>query len=371
MAYTIQTWHDEPVEDTPISAARLTHIEQGISDAHTLIPLSSVTLLPATSARNTITSTAVGASPLIVKGVSGQTATLQEWQNSSSTILASIAASGLFTVAAQQRIHSDTGLTIYRNDGTTQIAQFGFSTGFQIATTGNSAWTNLGTTAAGTSPLRIFSDTVVRILDVNNSGTIAWGSTGDTTLGRQAAGVLQTNGSISRPFVTSLPGSPVDGQEIIFQADATNGVYWHLRYRAASGSSFKWEALGASAPLTSEITTDESTASTTYVDLTTVGPSITLPLAGDYLITYGGQVYNATASNGTYISPKLGAATAADADGITNVSPTASAILPVWRSIRRNGLAASAVIKVQTRATVGGTAHYFNRTLEIRPIRLG
>ena len=33
MAYTQQTWHDEPTEDTPLSADRFTHIEQGIGDA--------------------------------------------------------------------------------------------------------------------------------------------------------------------------------------------------------------------------------------------------------------------------------------------------------------------------------------------------
>lgn|GEM_PF-5892353 len=35
MAYTKQTWHDKPATDTPISADRLTHIEDGVEAAHT------------------------------------------------------------------------------------------------------------------------------------------------------------------------------------------------------------------------------------------------------------------------------------------------------------------------------------------------
>ena len=48
------------------------------------------------------------------------------------------------------------------------------------------------------------------------------------------------------PLVTSLPGSPIDGQEVYYQsaAMAADGVVWHLRYRASSSSAYKWEYLG-------------------------------------------------------------------------------------------------------------------------------
>lgn len=177
--------------------------------------------------------------------------------------------------------------------------------------------------------------------------------------------------TVYAPEVITLPATPVDQQECIYVADTTNGIKWHFRYRAASASSFKWEAVGASTPLYSEVATDESTASTTYVDLATVGPSVTLPLAGDYVISFGGQVYNTTASIGIYVSAKLGAAAATDANGVTNVSPTASAILPVWRSFRRTGFAASDVIKLQVRSVGAGTARFLNRSLEVQPLRVG
>jgi hypothetical protein len=46
------------------------------------------------------------------------------------------------------------------------------------------------------------------------------------------------------PYVTSLPASPSDGQEVFYAADATNNVIWNLRYRSGSASTYKWEFVG-------------------------------------------------------------------------------------------------------------------------------
>src|SRR4051812_20323941 len=84
------------------------------------------------------------------------------------------------------------------------------------------------------------------------------------------------------PLVTSLPTSPVDGQVIDYLADATNGVVWHLRYRLASASIYKWEYVGGPALVTETTPAgDDSTTSTTYVALATP-TTLALPLAGDY-----------------------------------------------------------------------------------------
>ena len=75
-------------------------------------------------------------------------------------------------------------------------------------------------------------------------------------------------------LVTALPGSPFDGQEIYFQnaGMATDGIVWHLRYRSGGGT-YKWEFLGGGI-WTKTITTSESWNTTSFSDLTTVGPSI-------------------------------------------------------------------------------------------------
>ena len=46
-------------------------------------------------------------------------------------------------------------------------------------------------------------------------------------------------------YNTSLPTSPVDGQEAILVDSVTNPTYiWHFRYNAGSTSAYKWEFIG-------------------------------------------------------------------------------------------------------------------------------
>lgn len=81
------------------------------------------------------------------------------------------------------------------------------------------------------------------------------------------------------PRVTSLPGSPVDGQEVYYVADATNGVLWHLRYNAAGGS-YKWEFVGGAGLQSGP--SGFMTRTTTVEAALTSGPTIVLPLKGEY-----------------------------------------------------------------------------------------
>lgn len=185
-----------------------------------------------------------------------------------------------------------------------------------------------------------------------------------------AAGFLKSNSG--RELVSSLPSSPVDGQEIFFQSAgmATNGEIWHLRYNAASASSYKWEFLGGS-QLYSTVTTDQSTTSTSYAALTTAGPSIALPLAGDYEITHGFRGYNSTANNWAAMSYDIGATGAVDADYVMvyMFSATQGAVSRVQRTIRKTGL--SAVTLTAKYRVSGGTGYFEYRQLEVKPIRVG
>lgn len=93
-------------------------------------------------------------------------------------------------------------------------------------------------------------------------------------------------------FVTTLPSSPVDGQEIYYQADGTNGVIWHLRYRAASASTYKWELVGGP-PLMSQVLGDNFAGTITANAWVAIGtdPSITAPLAGEYVAEHSTSLY--------------------------------------------------------------------------------
>jgi hypothetical protein len=85
------------------------------------------------------------------------------------------------------------------------------------------------------------------------------------------------------PLVTSLPANPVDGREVYYVADAANGIIWHLRYRAANPSAYKWEYIGGP-PMETTASARFTTSSTAPV-LVTGGPTITFPLSGIWDMT--------------------------------------------------------------------------------------
>jgi hypothetical protein len=111
----------------------------------------------------------------------------------------------------------------------------------------------------------------------------------------------------------------------------------------------------------------EATTSTAYTDLATVGPSVIVPLAGDYEITICAQMFG-TAGDFMGATVKLGAAAASDEDGIINNGSTQQ--YPS-HTMRRNGIAASALLKMQYRTGSGGSGQAARRELTVRPVRVG
>jgi len=116
------------------------------------------------------------------------------------------------------------------------------------------------------------------------------------------------------PLVTALPASPFDGQTV----DLTNSLtspnwVWRLRYVAAKASN-KWVFVGGS-PIFSEVTTMESPP-TSFGDAPTVGPSITVPVAGSYEISLGMITDATTGGDYAYMSYSIGGAAPVIADGI-------------------------------------------------------
>lgn len=83
-------------------------------------------------------------------------------------------------------------------------------------------------------------------------------------------------------LVTALPTPATDGQECYYLADATNGVVWHLRYRAGSASTHKWEFVGG-APV-SRGPEGSSTLIAKEEKVLASGPTVTVPLSGEYLV---------------------------------------------------------------------------------------
>jgi len=171
--------------------------------------------------------------------------------------------------------------------------------------------------------------------------------------------------------VTSLPSSPTDGQEVYYVADATNGVVWHLRYRAGSSSSYKWEFVGG-AELRAEVATGETVAvGASYIDFATVGPTVTAPLAGDYNIRLEGLLSTGPNAGGIHVAPKIGAAAANDGDRMSYGMPVAGyASAQCMRDMRRTVTPAGTAVKLQGRSdtAVSGVTY---RALSLTPYRVG
>lgn len=77
---------------------------------------------------------------------------------------------------------------------------------------------------------------------------------------------------------TTPPASPVEGQLWVYPADATAGIMWVLRYRAASSSAYKWEFVGG-APWYGVATNSVVLAVGSWNGL---GPDFIAPRSGDY-----------------------------------------------------------------------------------------
>jgi hypothetical protein len=179
-------------------------------------------------------------------------------------------------------------------------------------------------------------------------------------------GPVGPGGTVERG--TTLPASPVDGQEYDYVADATNGVVWRFRYRAASASAYKWEFVGGAA-LSAEAAGEGTTASTTYVALGG-GPAVTTPLAGDYEMGFTVQVGNSAATTFTWATVKLGAAAAGEGEMAFFWTPAGNAEAHVSRTMMRAGLAKGAALELQYKVA-SGTAKYYRRALWARPVRVG
>jgi hypothetical protein len=180
--------------------------------------------------------------------------------------------------------------------------------GIQNGTTTQTANINIQSVSASspTAVIQGASSQSANILEVKNgTGTIVFNvdPSGNIAVAGNLSvtGNVTVNGYIATPsssmYGTSLPGSPVNGQEFYYVADATNGVVWHLRYNSASASSYKWEYLGG-APLKVERVAG---LSNTGINVWGTGlVDLTIPRNGDYEYTYNvGVISNGSAGTAT------------------------------------------------------------------------
>jgi hypothetical protein len=184
------------------------------------------------------------------------------------------------------------------------------------------------------------------------------------------ANKLETFTSIAPPLVTTLPVGPVDGQECYYQnaAMATEGIIWHLRYRAAGGT-YKWEFLGGQS-LFNEQDTGSTTSVTSWSATTPGGPQITVPLAGVYSIGIECAFQTDTIDCGGAMSYAIGAAAPDEVDRVIIFAPRVNSPMHMKRT-KQQTFVAGVVVAARYRASFGGIATFGGKRMEILPMRVG
>lgn len=175
--------------------------------------------------------------------------------------------------------------------------------------------------------------------------------------------------SVDPTMGTSLPADPVDGQEFTLVDSMSAPTYsWKLRYVAAKSSN-KWVFVGGT-PLQAEVATSENTSSTTYAALATAGPSVTVPVAGDYYVAHGAKHLAPAAALHSTMSYDIGATGAVDADGVNALLAVSSAGgISTARVKKQAGL--TAVTLTAKYKVSGSNANFAERWISLTPIAIG
>jgi len=169
-------------------------------------------------------------------------------------------------------------------------------------------------------------------------------------------------------YGTTLPASPADGQEHILVDSVTNPTYqWRFRYNASSTSAYKWEFIGG-ADYIARVDANESTTTVgSYVDLTTPGPRMLVPRAGDYDVLGAADAYHTTVASvvfGIFRDSTVFSQTAI----LIAAGNNWSVLGPV--TARVTGCAAGADVRLRYYNGNAGTAAWNNRWIRVRPVRV-
>lgn len=248
------------------------------------------------------------------------------------------------------------------------------------------AWTNIPTftvgqvlTAATMNNMRV-NATIGHTICTSSSrpagvdtGTMIYET--DTGYARVYDGTLWRQASPA-PTVTSLPASPVDGDEVVYVANATNGVSWRLRYRAASASSYKWEFVGG-AELRSEGvggTTWGTWNNTNSLNHVNTNVSLTVPLAGDY--AFNGELISYNNAGDSAIGALIWRASygtvAWSTSHATHYAFTSYQATTMNPKVTHTGLAASETVYLRVAVSLATAPVYFyNCSLWCQPVRVG
>jgi len=134
-------------------------------------------------------------------------------------------------------------------------------------------------------------------------------------------------------------------------------------------ASNKWIFVGGAPASVFLNPADAALTSTTYTDCATVGPSFTVPVAGDYLTEHGAYA-SISASSQPMMSLAIGAAAAIDDNSMMLHFASAGVSGGGSRQNRLNGLAAGTALVCKYKSAANAVT-WRQRLLSVQPIAVG
>jgi hypothetical protein len=155
--------------------------------------------------------------------------------------------------------------------------------------------------------------------------------------------------------------TPQDGDECYLIADAANGVVWHMRYNAGSGSAYKWEFLGGSDMVSTSGAITLATSS--WSD---IGPALVIPRSGIYRVEF-----TTTENNAGGVDVDVAPVGSEVFAGIAVWSPLGSAAYRMTATgVVEKTASAGVTYKARCSCSASASATFNANHLAIRPIRI-
>jgi hypothetical protein len=181
--------------------------------------------------------------------------------------------------------------------------------------------------------------------------------------------------TVTTPLATTLPGSPVDGQETILTDSLTSPTWqWRFRYNAGSSSAYKWEFVGGS-PLYMASVPNAAFNTLTQVGATGLyyasGSAWTTVRSGDYLLEGIARVAANGATN-PYIASQafVGSAAAGDAGGTQLLTVTGDEHqIPHFDKV--GGVVQGQLLGIGWSSSAAATTKLVVQKTRVQPVRVG
>ena len=171
-------------------------------------------------------------------------------------------------------------------------------------------------------------------------------------------------------YGTTLPASPINGQEAILVDSVTNPSYqWRFRYNASSTSAYKWEFIGGTDLVATYAPSESFTAASAWTNWPTIAPTITIPRAGDYIVSAWATFQKSVADSNLLLGVGIGDWSSSLIQGNFSIAQTNGYQTVSIRNLL-TGLAAGGVFRTKGYQVSAGTLSGVNRTLSLQPVRV-